>query len=579
MTSDDFLSSLSQRLASVSGHTLLRVFPATRKSEPIELTGAELVERSLGLAWKYCEAPPAGVVLLLLPHSPELFLLQLGLCLLGRLPAILPWPTSRVDPEKYQRNLLHQLQNLPAAQLLTLPALAQNLDPGLPYKVTPCPIEEHKRFEATFSMELDVARVEKQSSPVGGNDLPPDALFLQFSGGTTGDQKCIVVTSEMLAKQLDRLSAALQLNQDDGIVSWLPMYHDMGLIACFWLPLWNGLCSTQFAATEWLMNPGVLFHLMHKYRGTFSWLPNFAFSYLAAQKERMGPVEDLSHVRAWINCSEPVRAGSFDSFLAAFSNWGVRREQCQASYAMAENVFAVTQTPLGIPPAIVNRQSIEGGTSDGEPVAYALLDDRYVSSGPTLPGTAIRIMAKDAGVRDDVKAGEIQILGESLFCGYWGKSGFQKQCMTTDGWYATGDFGFLLGNELFVIGRTKDIVIVGGVNILPDEIETLVNSVAGLYPGRVVAFGVDDQVQGTESLAVVAEMRGEYENSAAAELELQIRRIVSSVLGTAPRYVRVVPERWIVKSTAGKISRTETRKRFLREMENSSLPNLVRTNR
>jgi acyl-CoA synthetase (AMP-forming)/AMP-acid ligase II len=210
-----------------------------------------------------------------------------------------------------------------------------------------------------------------------------------------------------------------------------------------------------------------------------------------------------------------------------------------------------------------------------ESSCFTLLDDRYVSSGPVLPGTQVRLVERDAHPGENAKTGEIQIFGDSLFYGYWGKRGFQNQSMTSDGWYATGDYGLLVGNELFVIGRTKDIVIVGGVNILPDEIETLVNSVTGLYAGRVVAFGVDDQAHGTESLVVVAEMRGEYEACAASGLELEIRRMVSSVLAIAPRYVRVVPERWIVKSTSGKISRTETRKRFLREMEKASQRNLV----
>jgi acyl-CoA synthetase (AMP-forming)/AMP-acid ligase II len=138
--------------------------------------------------------------------------------------------------------------------------------------------------------------------------------------------------------------------------------------------------------------------------------------------------------------------------------------------------------------------------------------------------------------------------------------------MTPDGWYRTGDYGFTHGDDLYVIGRIKDIIITAGTNIFPEDIEALVHTVKGVYPGRVVAFGVDDDERGTESVAVVAEMRGEFNHSSAAALEVQIRRVVSSVLGIAPRYVLVTPERWIVKSTAGKISRRETRLRFLREL-------------
>jgi fatty-acyl-CoA synthase len=565
MTSDLFRTLLRQRLESASDRVLLRVLVSRREKDLVELTGPELCARSIELAQSYCQATPSGVVLLLLPHSAELFLLHVGLVLIGRLPAILAWPTNRIDPEKYQRNIMHQLRSLPAAQLLTLPRLTRNLDPGMPFTVTECPINEYERFESLFSMALNVTRVKKQISYHVEAGAPEEALFLQFSGGTTGNQKCVVVTAPMLVSQLDRLTNALQFNREDGVASWLPMYHDMGLIACFWLPLWNEAASIQFAASDWLMDPGMLLQLMSKYRATFCWLPNFAFVYLAAQKERVDRTLNLAHVRAWINCSELVREHSFRAFVEAFSGLGVRSEHCQASYAMAENVFAVTQTPLGRAPATFSRRSVEGISLDQKQASYNLLGDRYVSSGRSLDDTAFRVRGGYGDLCGDAVAGAIEIRGGSLFCGYWGKDGFQSQSLTADGWYATGDYGFSHRDDLYVIGRIDDIIVTAGVNVSPEDIEALVNTVKGIYPGRVVAFGVGDEARGTEGLAVVAEMRGEFNSSSAAALELQIRRLIPSVLGFALRYVRVAPERWIVKSTAGKISRRETRLRFLRE--------------
>jgi fatty-acyl-CoA synthase len=560
-----FRTLLRQRLESASDQVLLRVLGSGRESDVVELRGPELCARSIEVAQNYCQAPHSGVVLLLLPHSTELFLLHLGLLLIGRLPAILAWPTNRIDPEKYQRNILHQLGSLPAAQLLTLPRLARNLDPGMKFIVTACPIRQYERFESGFSINLDVPRVEKQDSYHFEGSAPEDAVFLQFSGGTTGNQRCVVVTTSMLVNQLDRLSKALQFNREDGVASWLPLYHDMGLIACFWLPLWNGATSIQFAASEWLMDPGMLFRLITKYRTTFCWLPNFAFAYLAAQKQKVDSSLNLAIVRAWINCSEPVRDHSFQAFVEAFAALGVQSHQCQASYAMAENVFAVTQTPLGSAPATFSRLSVEGASLDQRQTSYHLLDDRYVSSGRSLEDTAFRIRRTNGDLCSDAVAGAIEICGKSLFPGYWGRDGFQSQSLTADGWYVTGDYGFTHGDDLYVIGRIKDIIITAGVNVFPEDIESLVHTVKGIYPGRVVAFGVDDTVRGTESVAVVAEMRGKFNSSSAAALELQIRRLISSVLGISARYVRVTPERWIVKSTAGKISRHETRLRFLRE--------------
>jgi fatty-acyl-CoA synthase len=568
-TSNGLRNHVRRQLQAAADRVLLRVLISGRENDLVELTGPELCRRSIEIAEKYCDAPPSGVVLLLLPHSTELFLLHLGLFLTGRLPAILAWPTNRVDPEKYQRNILHQIESLPAAQLITLPTIAKNLNPGVRYSVTACPIHEHERFESAFSVDLDVAPVSKHGSYQPDPGMPDDALFLQFSGGTTGNQKCVVVTAPMLVNQLHRLTEALQFNHQDGVASWLPLYHDMGLIACFWLPLWNQAPSIQFAATEWLLDPGMLFHFMSKYLATFCWLPNFAFNYLAAQKKRVDPSVNLSHVRAWINCSEPVRQRSFKAFATAFSESGVRLDQCQASYAMAENVFAVTQTPLQKVPSTFKRALVKGTLFDQRQASQQLLDQHYVSSGSSLTGMAFRIRRADGELCGDAIPGEIEIRGESLFCGYWDKHGFHRQSLTPDGWYLTGDYGFTHHGDLYVIGRVKDIIISSGVNVFPEDIEALVNTVPGVYPGRVVAFGIDDQARGTESLAVVAEMRGEFNSSPASELELQIRRLIPSALGIPVRYVLVTPERWILKSTAGKISRRETRLRFLQELSKS----------
>jgi fatty-acyl-CoA synthase len=152
----------------------------------------------------------------------------------------------------------------------------------------------------------------------------------------------------------------------------------------------------------------------------------------------------------------------------------------------------------------------------------------------------------------------------SLFSGYWGSDGFQTYSLH-DGWHATGDYGFRVDGELFVIGRFGDIVIVRGNNIFPEDVEAVVSTISGIYPGRVVAFGVEDEDYGTQSLAIVAEMKGDFQKGATLKLEAAVRKLVLTTMGTAPRYVAVVPPRWIVKSTAGKISRRETRERYLRE--------------
>ena len=485
-------------------------------------------------------------MLLLLPHSPELFLLHIGLVLSGHVPAILPWPTTRVDPEKYRRNLLFQLANLPADHLITLPAVADSLRSSIRQTISTCAVRSGSRFEQDLNALAAPADLPAQRSDAA-TALADDVMFLQFSGGTTGAQKCVAITETMLAEQLQRLAGALALNDNesgDGVVSWLPLYHDMGLIANLWLPLWAQIPSTHIAASDWILRPELLFQSLEKYHATLCWLPNFAFPYLARQRERMEGAYSLGHVRAWINCSEPVRQSSLTAFSEAFYDWGVRPGALHASYAMAENVFAVTQTDPSAPPGFSHA---------------------HASSGRCLPGMQLRIVRPDGTACGEKESGEIQIATPCLFDGYWGASGVIRDAFTNDGWYTTGDFGFVDAGDLFVVGRLRDLIIVGGQNVFPEDVETIATGASGVHRGRVVAFAIDDERLGTQSIAIVAEVSGAFQADAAAQIETEIRALVTAGIGIAPRHVTAVPRQWIVKSTAGKISRNDTRSRFMQE--------------
>ena len=315
----------------------------------VELSGTDLVDSAERLAKDLVKFPPPGVVLLLLPHSVELFLLQIGLVLQGYCPAILPWPTSRIDPEKYQRNLLHQLRDLPADQLITVPQLAANLGPKLAFQYAGCNVRGSGAFESAFAraFAVDVAADGTTITPEAGPP-GPDALSA-ILGRNHRDAEVGGRNRPPAGRAAPRLRDSLDFSEADGVVSWLPLYHDMGLIACLWFPLWFGTPSLHFSASEWLMNPQLLFKYIADFRATFCWLPNFAFSYLAQRREAMNGNYSLSHMRAWINCSEPVRLRSMRSFAESFSDWGVTEKALQASYAMAENVFAVTQSRPGKP--------------------------------------------------------------------------------------------------------------------------------------------------------------------------------------------------------------------------------------
>jgi fatty-acyl-CoA synthase len=544
--------------------TALRVAPSPGAQALREYSGAELLELAGKLAATQQLPDERRVVLLLLPHCPELFLLHFGLILAGHIPAILAWPTTRVDPEKYQRNLLHQLRRIPAQRLITLPRLAQNLSTGLPYEVTGCDTANAAHFETVFRNRF---AAEPTAAPApGASRLPEDVLFLQFSGGTTGAQKCVPVTQTLLRAQLERLGTRLSLTPGDGVVSWLPLYHDMGLIACLWLPLSCGAASLHFAAADWLLRPELLLEYIDGCAASFTWLPNFAFAYLAQRRGAMSRRYDLRRMRAWINCSEPVRRSSMLEFARAFADLGVSGEQLQASYAMAENVFAVTQTDLQSPLRTIARTAVRHSALALRPQAHEVLDALYVSSGRCLPETEVRLKREDGALCAEREAGEVQIRSPSLFLGYWGEGGLDTRSFDADGWHSTGDLGFTDQGELFLIGRLKDVIIVGGQNVFPEDIEAIAGRVPGLRAGRIVAFGVDDAQMGTQSIVVIAEMADAFEAQAAVAIERAIRALLSACLGVSARYVHVLPTPWIIKSTAGKASRNDTRARFLAEL-------------
>jgi acyl-CoA synthetase (AMP-forming)/AMP-acid ligase II len=214
---------------------------------------------------------------------------------------------------------------------------------------------------------------------------------------------------------------------------------------------------------------------------------------------------------------------------------------------------------------MVRRAEIRDVRAQYHAKAFELIDDVYVSSGRCLPGMAIRIVRADGSRCDDFEAGEIHIDTPCLFQGYWHSDGLRRDAFTADGWYATGDYGFLADGELYVIGRMKDIIIVAGQNVFPEDVEVIAGRARGVYPGRVVAFGIDDEELGTQSIGVVAEMSGVFDPELARNIETEIRALITAALAIAPRYVSVVQQRWIVKSTAGKISRADTRARFIEE--------------
>lgn len=393
---------------------------------------------------------------------------------------------------------------------------------------------------------------------------PADIALLQHSSGTTAVKKGVMLSHSAIITHVQRYRDALALDaSSEVIVSWLPYYHDMGLIACFMLPLIAGFTVVLQDPFEWAARPLRMLALIEKYRAGICWLPNFAFEHIARAHRRQR--YDLSSVRAFINCSEPCRLSSFAHFAAALADCGVTSAMLQTCYASAETVFAVTQSTLGSTPRSLrlDRAALEHDDrvlprDDDGPGIFEV-----ISCGAPIPGVEVAVLDAMKRPVGDGAVGRIAIRGDAIFDGYYGLPEETAKSMA-DGWYVSRDLGFLRDAELYVLGREDDLIIVNGKNLFAHEVEYLLSRVPGLKPGRGVAFGVFSDDLGSEELIVVAEI-SRCANVDGRVLQREIKQLILDHTAILARQVRLVEEGWLVKTTSGKISRSLNRDKYFRE--------------
>lgn len=493
-------------------------------------------------------------VVIIMPQGIPAMTTFVAAMMLGAVPAFLAYPNFKVEPAKYRSGLAGVTANLTAKAVV--------IDEDFPEEMLACVTlgAEMKLIRAGATGAGDEALAPKRN-------IAPDSLaFIQHSAGTTGLQKGVALTHAAVLRQLGHLGKALKIDgASDCIYSWLPLYHDMGLIACFILPMVCHVPVVMQSPLAWVMRPEGMLQAVSDCKCTLGWMPNFAFQFIPRRTpQKCWADYDLSSLRLLINCSEPVRAGSMNEFQKAF---GLRSGVLQSSYAMAENVFAVTQSDVsstGPEKITVDAQQFRSmhriePVEEGTEGALS-----FTSSGRLLPGQQVRIIDESDQPAASDCVGEILIRGDCLFEGYYNRPDLTAQALV-DGWYRTGDLGFCCDSELYVVGRKKDLLIVGGENIYPQDIEEIVASHAEIHDGRVIAMGVYNPNLGTEEVVVVAEVESEDMLENTPQLEQEIRNRVVAGLGIAVRTIFLKPPRWIVKSTAGKAARSATREKLLRE--------------
>jgi len=525
------------------------------EGEPFRWTYASLLGAAENLSSELLDRGihRGDVCALLIRHNAMLYPLYLACVRVGVIPAILAYPNPRLHGDKFRQGLEGMSERSGLDWILT----ERDLEPSIrPLVERPGSTIKGVHFPFEWPSQLTSGSHTNAMPP---RVSPSDLLLLQHSSGTTGLQKPIALSHAAVLEHVGRYGETLHLDEEDKIVSWLPLYHDMGLIAAFHLPLAWGIPVVQINAFDWVLAPSILLEAVSKERGTISWLPNFAFD-MMADKIRAEALEgiDLKSWRMVINCSEPVRHESHQKFIGRFHPLGLRSSAVSACYAMAETTFAVTQVaPNTAPPVLaVDRNGLARGTvspptSDGR-VRYC------VSSGTLVSGTEVRIVDASGLDLTEGEVGEIAIKSVAMFDGYRNYPE-KTAAVLRDGWYYSGDLGFRSGADLFVIGRQKDIIITAGNNIYPEDVESAVAAVAGVIPGRVIAFGQEVNDLGTERPCVMAETHLTDESDH-ERLRIAIMQ-AGMAIDVSIAKVYLVPPRSLIKSSSGKPSRRANRER------------------
>ena len=499
-------------------------------------------------------------VAIMLPTCAEFFYAFFGVVLAGGV-AVPIYPPARPDKvEEYVRRQVTILRNAGVRFLISferVKTVLRILRLSIPSLIDVMTVDVLRQVGVGAGTKVTTAAVE-----------PSDTAFIQYTSGSTGDPKGVVLSQANVLANVRGIGWAVRFRSDDIVVTWLPLYHDMGLIGSWLFSAYFGAPITVLSPLAFLTRPQRWLWALHDSRGTLCPAPNFSYE-LCARKIPDAALAglDLSAWRVAINAGEAVLPDTLARFARRFEPYGFRPESYVPCYGLAESSVALTFPPINRRPVIdtIRRDMFE---AEGKAVPVLRSDApgsqilRFVANGVPLPGHEVRItddQGREAGERIQ---GRVLFRGLSRTAGYYRNPEATTAVIDEDGWMDSGDLGYWANGELFVTGRLKDCIIKSGRNILPQEVEAATAEVHGVRKGCVAAFGVADADAGTERLVVVTETRA-TDRAERQRIEAEIVKSVDTLLGIPPDTVVLVPPQSIPKTSSGKIRRNETRRLYL----------------
>ena len=515
--------------------------------EPQRVTWAELHDdaRSMAAALQRRGVAPGDHVSILGPTSRTLVTAIQACWLAGAAAVVLPIPMRMGSIEEFVSQTRVRVKGADTRLLLIDRDLAGFLvpEPGDPTVVT---LDE---LAADRGADFEVPTFD-----------PSSLAILQFTSGSTSDPKGVMLPHRQVAANLDAIAAAAELDPDDDVlVSWLPLYHDMGLIGLLSLSMTTGTEFVLASPQDFMSSPGRWMEWMSTYGGTATAGPNFSYALAARALKRAGSL-DLSRWRIGLNGAEPIDPDSVENFCAAGAPHKLDPRSVFCAFGMAEATLAVTfPVPMtGMSVDAVDLTALEHERYAAPVPADAECARRLARLGKPVPGLEIRIVERETGnLMGEREVGELEIRGTSVTPGYYCRPD-ANEAVFHDGWLRTGDLGYLVDGELVVCGRIKDVIIVGGRNLFPEDVERAASSVEGVRVGNVIAFGVEGH-RGKEAVVVVAETRADD----TGELRKAVSERIRLAVGLPPQEVVFVSPGTLPKTSSGKLQRSLCRSRYL----------------
>ncbi len=534
--------------------------PSDSAEATFSYTALERMSARFGGAMQALGLRKGDRLALILPNNDDFVLCFLGALRAGVVPVPIYPPLALGQLQAYLDNTRHIVAKSGARALVTTAKIKRLLGTVQ----AECPALEQV---------VAIEGIRESTEPLKPEKITLDDLaFLQFTSGSTSRPKGVTLTHGNLAANIECIMEhGLRIREDDVAVSWLPLYHDMGLIGFVLSPIYHTVPVHFMPALMFLKRPITWLQAFTRVGGSIAYAPNFAYA-LCVKRIRASELDglDLSRWRVAGCGAEPIRPETLETFVETFGRIGFKKEALYPSYGMAEASLAVAFTELG---EGMKTTSVHGPTLWGSGEAKVVAEDtedavRLVSCGPQFPGHGVAVFAQDdatsAAPLPERKVGELRITGPSVMRGYWEDAERTREAFAGS-WLRTGDLGFTHEGHVFICGRSKEVVIVNGRNYYPQDMEWEASKVAGVRKGNVVAFGARDPSgveRDRERVVLAFEVQEPERLGAPSALLAEVRKAVQEGMGLTLDDVVALPPGALPKTSSGKLQRARTRELY-----------------